>query len=295
MPHNPPWLINRHPNDLKAQIKELVQSGYVVTIQDKTSAQLVRKKHFSCLIATLSFLFFGIGFFIYLFYFLAKKDEIVYLDIEGQEYDPNWNQSVGSRVEKEKKILKVIAWVVGIPVGFLLWQVSIPGLIIWYVWKKTKINKRAKIAITVAVSLLFVILTAWWYVAMVQPPPLATNGPSAEEQAQAMIERQQQEQIEREAAETQAKAVQAQWEKAYPKAAAICAEQPEWDNESCQKLADGMVWIGMTYEMLVYKRGNPTSKDVSDYGDGPEYQACWWNLTPSCFYLGADGVVTAYN
>lgn len=90
MSHNPAWLVNTHPGDLKGQIKTLVERGYTVTMQDKTTAQLVKKKQFSCLIATLSFLFFGIGFFLYLFYFLAQRDTIVYLDLDTQQPDPHW-------------------------------------------------------------------------------------------------------------------------------------------------------------------------------------------------------------
>lgn len=92
MAHNPAWLINKHPKNLKAQIKELTGRGYVVTVQDSTTAQLVRRKQFSCLIATLSFLFFGVGFFLYLFYFLAQRDETIYLDLDTQEPDPHWQE-----------------------------------------------------------------------------------------------------------------------------------------------------------------------------------------------------------
>ncbi len=92
MAHNPAWLINKHPKNLKAQIKELTVRGYVVTVQDSTTAQLVRRKQFSCLVATLSFLFFGVGFFIYLFYFLAQRDDTVYLDLDTQEPDPHWQE-----------------------------------------------------------------------------------------------------------------------------------------------------------------------------------------------------------
>lgn len=105
MAHNPGWLINKHPKDLKAQIKELTSKGYVVTVQDTTTAQLVRRKQFSCLVATLSFFFFGIGFFIYLFYFLAQRDETIYLDLSTQEYDPNW---------KAKEDLAKKRWRIGV-------------------------------------------------------------------------------------------------------------------------------------------------------------------------------------
>jgi|GEM_PF-3254381 hypothetical protein len=125
--HNPAWLINKHPKDLKAQIKELVERGYSVTVQDSTTAQLVYKKHFSCLLATISFFFLGIGFFIYLFYYLAQRDSIIYLDLETQELDPDWEKK-----EKEathKRTIKTIIIVSIIVFGFLM-LISLPSFLI---------------------------------------------------------------------------------------------------------------------------------------------------------------------
>lgn len=81
---NPRWLITQAPGDLKGQIQKAISYGYHVTSQTATTAQLMRQKHFSCLLATVLFLFFAIPFFIYLFYYLAKKDDAIYLDIETQ-------------------------------------------------------------------------------------------------------------------------------------------------------------------------------------------------------------------
>lgn len=81
---NPAWLISKNPGDLKAQIRHAVQFGFHPVSQDATTAHLLRKKKFSCLFATLSFLCFGIGFFVYLFYYLAKRDDEIYLDLTTQ-------------------------------------------------------------------------------------------------------------------------------------------------------------------------------------------------------------------
>lgn len=81
---NPVWLISKSPGDLKAQIRYAVQFGYHPASQDATTAHLVRKKKFSCLIATLSLLCYGVGFLIYLFYYLAKRDDEIYLDLTTQ-------------------------------------------------------------------------------------------------------------------------------------------------------------------------------------------------------------------
>jgi len=83
MSHNPQWLVNKHPKDLKAQIKELVGKGYTVTLQDAGSAQLVQKKSFSCLFALLT------GVIPYALYYMSKRDYTVYLDTETQTPDPN--------------------------------------------------------------------------------------------------------------------------------------------------------------------------------------------------------------
>lgn len=75
----------------------------------------------------------------------------------------------------------------------------------------------------------------------------------------------------------------------------VWIEHPEWSKEDCQSLSNGMIWIGMTYEQLVYLRGEPHTTNVSNYGRGNEYQWCWSNRTPSCFYGKNDGIIRAYN
>lgn len=98
---NPRWLIEKAPGDLKAQVRIAVEHGYQVVSQTHTAAQLMRKKQFSCLIATVLFLCFAIPFFIYLFYYLAKKDDLIYLDIETQ---PSKEELQKSMKEESKKI-----------------------------------------------------------------------------------------------------------------------------------------------------------------------------------------------
>ncbi len=58
---------------------------------------------------------------------------------------------------------------------------------------------------------------------------------------------------------------------------------------------DGKIWIGMTYEMLVYQLGRPYHLNPSNYGSGNQYQACWEGLHPSCFYFKEDHIIYAYN
>jgi hypothetical protein len=70
---------------------------------------------------------------------------------------------------------------------------------------------------------------------------------------------------------------------------------PDWSNEECKNVADNIIWIGMTYEMLVYRRGKPNTVNPSDYGNGIHYQFCWDDYKPSCFYSGEDQIITSYN
>ncbi len=102
MAQNPRWLIKQAPGDLKAQISIAVSRGYHVVSQTATTAQLIRQKTFSCLIATLALLLFGFPFIIYLFYYLSKKDDTVYLDIETQP-------SVAD-MKKEAETFKAMPW-----------------------------------------------------------------------------------------------------------------------------------------------------------------------------------------
>lgn len=76
----------------------------------------------------------------------------------------------------------------------------------------------------------------------------------------------------------------------------ICLKHPSWTKEDCEKLANKKIWIGMTYEMLIYIVGKPDHKNTSNYGEGNQYQYCWDDLNPSCFYdNNGDGIIDAYN
>ena len=79
------------------------------------------------------------------------------------------------------------------------------------------------------------------------------------------------------------------------KAGQICAKHPDWSKCDCDKLAADKLWIGMSVNMLFYLRGNPDHANVSNYGSGNQYQNCWDNYTPSCFYVDSAGLVTSYN
>ncbi len=60
---------------------------------------------------------------------------------------------------KSKNIIKIIYWAIIILLTFWLWNLTIPSIAIWYIWKKTKWDKRKKIIGTVFAVILFVLLT----------------------------------------------------------------------------------------------------------------------------------------
>lgn len=72
-------------------------------------------------------------------------------------------------------------------------------------------------------------------------------------------------------------------------------KHPEWSREDCENIAKRRIWIGMTYDMLIYQRGKPNTINPSDYGNGVEYQCCWDDYTPSCFYMKEDNIIYSYN
>ncbi len=81
---NPPWLVEMFPQNLQAQITYLTLHKYVLIFQNEKTAQLVRRKRFSFLIAFVGVLLWFIGFIVYLIWYLAKEDDTIYLDISTQ-------------------------------------------------------------------------------------------------------------------------------------------------------------------------------------------------------------------
>jgi uncharacterized membrane protein len=80
------------------------------------------------------------------------------------------------------------------------------------------------------------------------------------------------------------------------KAGKIYKKHPEWSREDCERLANNRIWIGMDIDMLKYKRGLPNSANPSNYGGVTQWQWCWSDFTPSCFYDNdGDGKIDSYN
>ncbi len=114
----------------------------------------------------------------------------------------------------------------------------------------------------------------------------------AEAKKQAQLEAQQKAQAE---ADAKAKADQAAYERS--KAGQLCKAHPDWDKETCQRVADRNYWVGMTYEQLVASYGSkPNSANPSNYGGKTQWQWCWHSYSPSCFYdNNDDGIIDSYN
>jgi len=115
----------------------------------------------------------------------------------------------------------------------------------------------------------------------------------AEQEAkkQAELEAQKIAEAERVAKE---KAEQEAWDAS--KAGQICKNHPEWSKIDCEKLANNKIWVGMSIDMLKERRGLPNSANPSDYGFGIQWQWCWYDYTPSCFYDdNNDGLIDSYN
>jgi len=68
-----------------------------------------------------------------------------------------------------------------------------------------------------------------------------------------------------------------------------------WNRDLCDRIFSKEIWLGMSIDMLKAQRGLPSSANPSNYGTGTQWQWCWWNKTPMCFYGGENGIVTSYN
>lgn len=73
--------IEERRNILQRYVIGYVRSGYQIALQTDTTAQLIKPKRFGCLWASLWFLLFGIGLLFYLFYYWAKKDEVIHISV----------------------------------------------------------------------------------------------------------------------------------------------------------------------------------------------------------------------
>ncbi|TAL50096.1 hypothetical protein EPN81_03825 [Patescibacteria group bacterium] len=92
----------------------------------------------------------------------------------------------------------------------------------------------------------------------------------------------------------QLEAEQRAWDES--EAGKICAKYPSLTNEECVDASIGRYSIGMKKLVLFIERGAPDYSTPSNYGSGQQWQWCWTDYTPSCFYdRNDDGIIDSYN
>lgn len=64
-----------------------IKEGYEQELRTERELKMIRRKKFSFLWSVLWFFFFGIGLLIYIFYYMSKKDEIIYIRIDKTEIE----------------------------------------------------------------------------------------------------------------------------------------------------------------------------------------------------------------
>ena len=88
-------------------------------------------------------------------------------------------------------ILKVVGIIIGIIIAISIWYISIPAVIIWYVWKKTKLKQKNKIIITavgVIVSIAIIGYLQYLKRTSVLVMPVPANNSSVHNQAKKQAE-----------------------------------------------------------------------------------------------------------
>ena len=279
-----------------------------------------------------------------------------------------------------KTIFKITGIIILVIIGIYLWYLSAPAAIIWWLWKKTQLDKKKKLiysGITVLVSVIVWVALGTSYVEANKPPVLTISEPQNNISVQAKtinikgavsptssillindkrvktnndgsfenqfaldaeknvinikavenekisttsltivrifteeekveIAKQQAEAEAKEKAELEAQAkaekeriaeIEAE-ERAWnnTKAGRLCNAHPTWAKQECKYVAEGRYWIGMSLDMLKTLRGSPDAANPSNYGSGVQWQYCWYDYTPSCFYdENDDGLMDKYN
>jgi len=69
-------------HNLDSMVQSYVVQGYMVAHKTDHSVTLVKKKTFNWIIAGLGFLFAFIGLFLYLGYYMMKKDDIITINVQ---------------------------------------------------------------------------------------------------------------------------------------------------------------------------------------------------------------------
>lgn len=105
------------------------------------------------------------------------KKNLTNLPSSGDSLDKSENKkSKNPPPSTNQKVLKIFGIIILVLLGIILWYISIPALIIWYLWKKSKYSKKIKIVVTVVTVLFCLILFILWICAN-QAPVLTITEP----------------------------------------------------------------------------------------------------------------------
>ncbi len=74
--------IEQRKEILQKEIRKYLNRGFRVLNQTDTTAQLIKPKSFSCLIAFLFFMLFVVGLIVYIIIYLSEKDEQLYIEVD---------------------------------------------------------------------------------------------------------------------------------------------------------------------------------------------------------------------
>ena len=70
---------------LQNTIEDHASRGFIISSQTETTAEMVRSKEFNLVPALVWFLLFGIGVLVYIFYYMYKSDETIFIRVQGGE------------------------------------------------------------------------------------------------------------------------------------------------------------------------------------------------------------------
>lgn len=100
-----PLTIEERSAILDKEVRKYAERGYRVVSRGVTTAQLVKPKKFSFIWALLWFLVFGVGILVYLFYYAAKQDQTIYLEVDenGKVISPDTAKGIWNETMKEMR------------------------------------------------------------------------------------------------------------------------------------------------------------------------------------------------
>ena len=95
--------IEQRKDILQREIAKYARKGFQVVSQTDTTAQLIKPKSFSCLLAVLLLLIVLLPLVIYLIYYASKIDEAVYLEVDARGGVNGKMSENGEMSEKPKR------------------------------------------------------------------------------------------------------------------------------------------------------------------------------------------------